>query len=175
MILYKITNVISNSVYIGITKGSLKRRFYSHKSSAKTGKKTKLYDAMRKYGIDNFEIEPLNQYKDRESLEKAEISAIKSFKEKGYNLYNILEGGKPYFPIKDINSWKKKLRKARKGRKPSLGMKHSDENKEIFSRVSREYWKSQKTYDAEQVRKLSFKDANIKFGISKTHYYRLIK
>ena len=87
----------------------------------------------------------------------------------------MVEGGKPSFRVKDIKSWKKKLRKARKGRKPSLGMKHSDENKKLFSKVSTEYWKSQKTYDVEQVRKLSFKEANLKLGISKTHYYRIIK
>lgn len=173
MELYKITNKVSGSVYIGITKGSAKKRFYSHKCSAKMGLKTKLYDAIRSYGAESFKLEVLNTYSDRRSLELAEINCIKSHKNSGYSLYNILSGGVSYFPIKDKEAWKLKLKEKRKGRKPALGMKHSKKNRDYFSKVSREYWESQNTYNVEEIKNLTLSEAIKNTGISKTHYYRL--
>lgn len=146
MYLYKIKNKISNSIYIGITITTINNRFSSHKNAAKRNIKSKLYDAIRKYGIENFTIEKLNEYSDKNKLYKAEINAIKSFKKSGYNLYNILIGGSSYFPIVNKEEWKKKLREKRIGRKPALGMKHTQANKELFSKVSRIYWDSQYIY-----------------------------
>lgn len=175
MYLYKIINKKSNSIYIGITKTTLRQRFNNHKSASNRGVKSILYDAMRSYGNNNFEIILLNTYNDRKSLEKAEYNAIKCFRKSGYNLYNILEGGSSYFPIIDKKAWKAKLKIKRKGRKPALGMKHTDENKKLFSKVSNEYWKNTYTYPKKDIIKYSFKEANEKFGISKTHYYRIRK
>jgi len=175
MYLYKITNLISESIYIGITRNSLNCRFNSHKNSAKSGKKTPLYDAMRKYGINNFNIESLNEFNDSSRLEKAEYNCIKSFRKSGYNLYNVLDGGVSYFPIKNIEDWKNKLKCARIGRKPSLGMKHSDKNKELFRLQTLKRYENNTKYDNDEVVKFSFKDANKLFGISKTHYYRILK
>lgn len=175
MYLYKITNIISKSIYIGITKNAPQMRFSSHKCAANRGEKSKFYDAIRKYGINNFKLEILNSFSNIEKLYKAEKNAIKCFKKSGYNLYNILEGGISYFPIIDKESWKKKLKIARKGRRPSLGMKHTDRNKKLFSKVSNTYWKTQKTYNKKEIIKYSFKDAKELFGISKTHYYRILK
>ena len=74
-----------------------------------------------------------------------------------------------------IKNWKKKLSKSRKGRKPALGMKHSKENKILFSKISNEYWGTQITYKWEDFKHLSHKEAKKQFGISTTHYYRLKK
>lgn len=173
MYLYKITNTITNSIYIGITINCLSKRFNAHKCSAKRGTKSSLYDAMRTYGSSNFKIETLNTFSNKEKLYKAEKNAIKSFKKSGYKLYNILEGGASYFPVVDIEAWKNKLKVKRVGRKPALGMTHTDENKKLFSEVSRAYWDTQIVYDCDEIIKYSFKEANSKFGISKTHYYRI--
>lgn len=174
MYLYKITNIISGSVYIGITRRAVSQRFSAHKSAAKRGtKNSKLYDAMRKYGVNNFKIEILNSYSTEEQLLRAERNAIKSFRKSGYRDYNILDGGTSYFPIKDKEEWLRKMKVGRIGKTPALGMKHTEENKKLFSKVSREYWDSQYTYDRSEIIKLSFKEAKLKFGISKTHYYRI--
>lgn len=43
---------ITREGYVGITTRNVKVRYACHKSHAKSGKKTRLYDAMRKYGED---------------------------------------------------------------------------------------------------------------------------
>lgn len=176
MYVYLITNEVSGSVYVGITRTSIKRRFSAHKCAAKRGvKQSILYDAMRSYGVDNFSIRVLEECPTEEDMLKLEYEYIEYYRELLGSTYNVLDGGITYFPIKDKDAWKSKLRKARVGRKPAKGMKHSSENKVLFSKVSREYWDTQETYDAVEVVKYSFKEAAHRFGISKTHYYRLKK
>jgi hypothetical protein len=63
------------------------------------------------------------------------------------------------------------LSQARQGRTPALGMKHSDENKRYFSECS----KRREPKYPKQVTEIPFKEASEKYGISKTHYYRLLK
>jgi hypothetical protein len=89
------------------------------------------------------------------------------------NTYNLAPGGLNSFVVTDKESWIGKLKKARIGGTPALGMSHTEENKKLFSKVSKEWWSSQETYNPECVLKLSFKEAHKEFGISKTHYYRL--
>ena len=71
--------------------------------------------------------------------------------------------------------WRAKLSAKRKGRKPALGMKHTEASKELFRKVSREYWSTQDTYDWDDMKDMPFKQARDKYGISKTHYHRLRK
>lgn len=127
---------------------------------------------MRSYGVEKFEIKILQTFNTKKELEQAEYDTIRRLRDEGANLYNILDGGTSYFPIKDKDAWRAKLRKARVGRKPSLGMKHTDENKKFFAKVSRKYWDTQDTYDGEEIVKYPLTQAMEKFGISKTHYYR---
>ena len=167
--LYKIVNKVNNHSYIGMTKQTINKRFCQHKDNAKNKfTKTKLYSAMRSYGCDAFEIFLLASFKTKEECCEAEIKYIT---EEGY--YNLAKGGNGGFVILDIAEWKGKLSKARQGRKPALGMNHTQENKELFSKVSKEYWNNQETYNWEDIKHLSHKEAKIQFGISTTHYYRL--
>lgn len=56
--LYKITNTINGKVYVGYTQKTLAQRFSQHKCRAITARKnTRLFNAIRKYGIKNFQIE----------------------------------------------------------------------------------------------------------------------
>lgn len=87
--IYKITNLINNKVYIGQTK-DLHKRWKEHCGCASDRRYTNyLYNAMRKYGIDNFKMEiiegPTSDYNERE---KYWISYYNSFldKNKGYNM-----------------------------------------------------------------------------------------
>ena len=87
--IYKITNLINNKVYIGQTK-DLRKRWKEHCDCASDRRRTNyLYNAMRKYGIDNFKMEviegPTPDYNERE---KYWISYYNSFldKNKGYNM-----------------------------------------------------------------------------------------
>ena len=57
--IYKVTNNINNKVYIGQTSTSIEKRWTQHKSAARTAKNNKIifYNAINKYGEDNFTID----------------------------------------------------------------------------------------------------------------------
>ncbi len=66
MTLYEITNIINGIGYVGITKGRVKHRWWSHKKDLKTGKHGNrwLQRAYDKYGPEAFE------YKIRQTCNK---------------------------------------------------------------------------------------------------------
>lgn len=93
--IYKITNLINNKIYIGKTNNS-ERRWRDHQRLAMTeGHKEYnkvLYQAIRKYGIENFSfemIEELEDYSVSEEREKYWISFYNSYN----NGYNESKGG----------------------------------------------------------------------------------
>lgn len=174
MKLYKIVNLVSSGVYIGITKGDLKSRFRMHKFQARNGRKTPLYDAMRKYGEENFSIEILKEFEDFKELCDAEIEEIKSARASEVTCYNLCDGGVQNFDYvrRDREKWIANLKTKRVGRKPALGMKHTEDNKKLFSEFGKQRWDKYGRYP-EEVIHLPPKEAREKFGISKTHYYRL--
>ena len=172
--MYKIYYLVSESTkwyYIGMTKNSLKIRFTQHASSARREVKSPLYDCMRKHSdfLVVLKADGLT-YEEACELEK---KLIREARELSHSILNLADGGEGGFVILNVEDWKNKLKAARAGRKPALGMKHSEENKRLFSKVSKEYWSSQETYKKEEILQHSFRDATSKFGISKTHYYRL--
>jgi group I intron endonuclease len=56
-VIYLITNRINGKRYIGLTQYSSKQRFAAHRRNAGYGLKTSLYAAIRKYGIENFDLQ----------------------------------------------------------------------------------------------------------------------
>lgn len=176
--MYKVYYLVSPSTpkyYIGMTKNKLSTRLIQHQSSARSGKNTPLYAAMRKY--QDFTIVLVNEFSHREDCCNREIELIASALENGFPILNLSPGGDGGYcvPEEDKPDWIAKLKAKRVGRKPALGMKHSPENRELFSKVSKEYWSTQETYPSDEICKLSFQEAKKLFGISKTHYYRLLK
>lgn len=167
--LYKITNTVNGHTYIGMTKQSLKKRMRDH-INVHCKRKSKLYSAMMKYGHEVFVIELINEYEIKSHCCEAERYYIKKF---GY--YNLASGGEGGFVIQDIDAWKQKLSKSRRGRKPAKGMKHTDKNKKKMSEASVKYWSTQQTYKWEDIKGLSHREAKEQYGISTTHYYRLKK
>lgn len=161
---YKITNKVNNKFYIGIS-NNVKKRWNSHKYFSTKGTNHPLYNALRKYGFDKFKIETLYTFKSRQEACEKEIELIQKLSPH----YNIAKGGEGGFTIVDIDSWKSKLRLARIGRKPALGMKHTEETKRKCSEAA----KRKVLLYPEINTELSFKEAKEKYGISKTHFYRL--
>lgn len=172
--MYKIYYLVSPSTdwyYIGMTSNAIQKRLTQHKSSARCGVKSPLYNCMRKY--DDFLIVLKDEFLTHEECCDKEIELISQAKLLEHKILNLAAGGEGGFVVSDIENWKEKLREKRRGKKPALGMTHTDENKKLFSEVSKKYWSTQDTYIPKEICKLSFKEANKIFGISKTHYYRL--
>ena len=89
--IYKISNNINNKIYIGKTNLTIEKRFKEHCSDAfkDRNEKRPLYAAMRKYGIENFSIEKIEETNNPEERETYWIEYYGSFK----NGYNATMGG----------------------------------------------------------------------------------
>jgi group I intron endonuclease len=111
MFLYKITNVINNKCYIGFTSLSVQERFDTHIKNSKYKRyDQKIYNAIRKYGIENFIVEQI--YEGSDALQK-EDEFIKRYKAE----YNMTEGGN-IPPSQKGNTWKMSEDSKQKLRKP---------------------------------------------------------
>lgn len=89
--IYKITNRINGKVYIGQSV-NIQQRWYQHKSSFKNGN-TLLYQAIRKYGLENFCFEIIEECP-QEKLNEKEIYWIDYYNSFNYeNGYNMTPGG----------------------------------------------------------------------------------
>lgn len=89
--IYQITNDINNKIYIGKTEFSIEKRFKEHCHDAfqKHCEKRPLYSAIRKYGIEHFHIELLEETEIPEEREIYWIKKKGSYK----NGYNATLGG----------------------------------------------------------------------------------
>lgn len=87
--IYKITNKITEECYIGKTKNSLEERLRTHKQKHSNCKKLK--EAFLKYGIDNFNIEILEDNIPFKELDLKETYYIQIYKSIEFG-YNIKEG-----------------------------------------------------------------------------------
>ena len=89
MYIYKITNTINNKIYIGQTIKNIENRFKEHVYAAEhTRLNTKLANAIRKYGEENFKIEKIDTATSKDELNAKEIFWIKKYKstKNGYNM-----------------------------------------------------------------------------------------
>lgn len=93
--IYCITNLINNKRYVGKTTQSVEERFQEHcqDSVKKRCEKRPLYDAMNKYGIENFKVECLEEVEDESILSEREIYWIDKLQTYGKDGYNATKGG----------------------------------------------------------------------------------
>lgn len=89
--IYQITNNINGKIYIGKTEFSIEKRFKEHCNDAfkDRNEKRPLYDAMKKYGVENFSISLIEETNNPEEREIFWIEQKGSFK----NGYNATMGG----------------------------------------------------------------------------------
>lgn len=121
MLIYKITNKINNKCYIGQTIKDADERWKEHQQHAygkhENDQRKHLYRAIRKYGIENFNFEILqDNIETYEQLDKAEIYWI-DFYNSFLCGYNETQGGQTYhtyLPNKDIIDDYMKTKSARK-------------------------------------------------------------
>lgn len=93
-IVYKITCITNNKLYIGYTKNSLSNRLRGHFTKAFSGKykNIKFFNAIQKYGKINFIIEPISSFNnkiDSQNYEKQMILEYDTYN----NGYNSTLGG----------------------------------------------------------------------------------
>lgn len=91
--IYKITNTINQKAYIGKTVNSIEQRWKEHRKDYKRKQceKRPLYDAMNKYGIENFTIELVEEV-DIKELSDKEVYWI-GYYDTYKNGYNATLGG----------------------------------------------------------------------------------
>lgn len=92
--IYKIQNLINNRVYIGQTMKSYEKRFQQHKNNYDKPyfSQLTLYKAFKKYGLENFSFEPIEEIENEklDEREKYWIDYYDSYK----NGYNMTLGGR---------------------------------------------------------------------------------
>lgn len=143
--IYSITNVINDKLYIGQSKHCY-QRFKQHKSSL--NKCGAIYLAIKKYGIENFEFNILEEcdISELDNLEELYISMLDTIAPNGYNLNS---GGNANKVMSEET--RKKMSERQLGEKNHMyGKSMSDETKEKLSkalkgRIITDEWKEKIT------------------------------
>lgn len=92
--IYVLRNTVNGKIYVGQSVNIL-NRWYSHRKSANAGKKSHLYDSMRKYGLSAFSIQIMEectpeQLDEREAYWMDFFDAINT----GYNMMPAGQNGR---------------------------------------------------------------------------------
>lgn len=98
MIIYKVTNLKNNKVYIGKTEQELKQRKWSHYQCARDNSETNFHRALRNNSKESFKWEILKECTTTEELNKMEVQFISQYNsfQKGYNMTEGGDGGHTY-------------------------------------------------------------------------------
>lgn len=93
--MYKITNNLNGTAYIGQTINPVEERFRTHCAEYSQGKCPKLWNAIQCYGKDNFSLETIwsNPGCTIEELDEKEKEFIQKYNTLSPNGYNLQEGG----------------------------------------------------------------------------------
>jgi group I intron endonuclease len=83
--IYKITNIINNKSYIGLTKRNPKERWWEH-SKPSRNKVSALTNAINKYGKENFKFEVIYETENPNLMERYFIRLNNTISPNGYNL-----------------------------------------------------------------------------------------
>lgn len=151
MYIYKITNLDNQKVYIGQTvQSNAKMRWYAHCQYTRAGKKSYLYDSMRKHGIDKFFWEVIDSATGIDELNAKEEKWLDHYRNLGKVYNNREAGGNKLHSTESIERMRKaqKLRHAttkvggwkRIDGGPMKGKKHNTETKEKMSQARLKYY-----------------------------------
>ena len=147
MLVYLITNLIDNKRYVGQTSQPLITRWKRHQYPFPHRRQSYLYNAIKKYGIENFSIEALVTVHNKADMDFYESFLIRELDlrnpEKGYNLTDG-GGGMLGFKLSEQTKRKmsqhvktkehcKRISNSKIGNQARLGLKHSEETKRKMS------------------------------------------
>ncbi len=202
MIVYQATNQKNGKVYIGQTINSLEKRIRDHKSSINTRHTNLFVNALRKYGINEFDWDVLCECDSIDSLNKQEKYYISIFDSANRVVgYNLTDGGlnhsvsertrdkirRALTGVKHTKERRANISKALKGRKISpevckrmgearIGRVVSQETKEKISKANSGKTMSQLNKDRVRIRSINqWKDPQIRDRIlkSRAEFFRL--
>lgn len=169
--IYKITNLINNKIYIGQTIKTVEKRFNQHKNNyiKPYFSQIVLYKAMKKYGIDNFSCEEIEEVENKQ-LDEREKYWIKHYNSY-YDGYNSTIGGRLVelydWDVEDIIEKYHQLKSARKVAK-IIGCDHNtidrilnanqviryspaqQQSKPLYFKKKNEYYEFETTTEAAQ-------------------------
>lgn len=91
--LYCITNSCNGKMYVGVTCGTLVKRWWTHQRDSAKGSPLPLHRAIRKYGASVFSVEELFEYPTRNEALDAERYLIAVLDLRSSVGYNASEGG----------------------------------------------------------------------------------
>jgi len=122
MIIYKIQNKINGKIYIGQTKNDVSQRVAGHiKGDSYVGR------ALRKYGLESFDISVIDHADTKEVLDEKEKYWIKALDCQSPSGYNLVGGGGGCLTPSEETL--KKMSNSQKGNKHLLGYHHLEESK----------------------------------------------
>lgn len=106
-LIYKIVNDINSLIYIGKTTRSMESRWHDHIKNSYIQQVSKLHNAMRKYGVEHFHIELVEDKIPNEILNDREIYWIQQYNsyENGYNSTLGGDGSNKYSPERILQLW----------------------------------------------------------------------
>lgn len=94
MVIYKVKNKINGKIYIGQTIRDLNKRISGHiRESKLEGGNKPFVNAIKKYGIENFEWEIIDEATSLDELDEKEVYWINEHNSLTPNGYNVLGGG----------------------------------------------------------------------------------
>ena len=165
--IYIIKNNVNDKVYIGQTIQGYKKRFNSHKYGSKSIDRP-LYRAFRKYGVDNFYVELLEDNIPYNMLDEREIYWINYYDCVNPNGYNISHGGTAYrtederIRMSERMTGENNPMFGKTGElNPFYGRSHTDENKKILSEKAKEHYNNLSDEEKE-LNNVRLKEANMK-------------
>src|ERR1019366_5320802 len=130
MIAYLILNTINGKSYVGQSINPLKKRWIQHKSAARRGKTgSVLYDAIRKYGENTFEVSILAETDSLLELNTLEIEHIAKQGALAPSGYNLTTGGNSFSATARSPEVYAKISAALMGNTNTLGHKLSPEHR----------------------------------------------
>lgn len=108
---YKITNKVTNKVYIGITNQGSGARYRHHWYESRIGEPSPIHRSMAKYGEENFTLEIIDFADTYDELKEKEKYWIKQYNSTDRTIgYNLTEGGDGTFGKKLSEETKDKIR-----------------------------------------------------------------
>lgn len=149
--IYKITNLEDGSIYVGQSK-NIEKRFKQHQSPKeweKRGHNKILYNAFRKYGVENFTFEILECCENKQQMNELEKKWIQYYHCYIYDElyqrgYNMTPGGDGRDPA-ELREWWKNIDASKKQKiinssaKARTGSTLSDETKKLIGEKQRAF------------------------------------